>query len=580
MQKGKSNRRPFHFGQSRLLPALIFSVVGMSCGGDGSSNRRPVPVSVKQIVNEDTPVTLGLTATDPEGDRITYRVATPPVHGTLALSETTGQALYTPAPDFAGTVTFSFTASDLYGPSAPAQVEIEFLPINDAPRFPEIPDLNNLPDAIVTRWTLGITDPDSTEINVDILNSDPQVARVNYNSELDTIELLAESYGETSITVRATDGLLTSERTFVFHANRVTREVEVAVSQPASSAIVIHNPLDSSVKFGLGWNDKSIFESLQDLVTAAVPKVQSDADVALDLWNFMTGHIYHNNSFAEERWEHDPLILVNSIGFGLCDDNASALAFMARELGLPARVWALDGHVVPEIQVNEKWAMYDADIKVYYRNGTGEIAGVEELASNPELITYPIGPLYPAPFYGYEQVIADIYASANNNRVEQWYESGAPSVSGTLELPPGASLHFPGTWVSSVVDYFGEQVPAYATVRVTVPPTTRQVLRMPLVLLAIRGEGTVRIAMQDYIIGSPALEELLQSNREFVPDVEILDAMTELELIMLLNPKHAGITELTIVRLTGLKVGGLVLGTEPLANDAAFANPSIPTFPF
>jgi len=502
------------------------------------------------------------------------------VHGTLALNETTGQALYTPAPDFAGTVTFSFTASDPYGPSAPAQVEIEFLPVNDAPRFPEIPDLNNLPDAIVTRWTLGITDPDSTEINVEILNSDPQVARVNYNSGLDTIEILPESYGETSITVRATDGLLATERAFVFHANRVTREVEVAVPEPASSAIVIHNPLDTSVEFGLGWNDKSIFETLQDLVAAAVPEVQSDADVALDLWNFTTGHIYHNNSFAAERWEHDPLILVNSIGFGLCDDTSSALAFMARELGLPARVWALDGHVVPEVQVNGKWEMYDPDIRVYYRNVGGEIASVDELATYPGLITSPIAPLHPAPFYGYEQFIADIYSTSDNNWVEPWYESGALPVSGTFALPPSASLHFPGTWVSSVVDNLGEQVPAYATVRVTVPLTTRQVLRMPLVLLAIRGEGTIRIAAQDYLIGSPALEELLQSNRALVPDVEILDATTELELVMLLNPKDAGITELTMVRLTGLKVGGLVLGTESLANDAAFANPSIPTFPF
>lgn len=578
----EKNHLPQHSiatGRLATLPALLLTAFVTSCGGD-SQNLRPVAVSISQVVEEDTAVALSLAATDAEGDAITFHVATPPAHGALDLNERTGQALYSPAADFAGTVTFTFTANDRFGQSTPAQVTIVFLPVNDAPRFPEIPELANLADSPVTRWTLGISDPDSTEIIVEVLNGDPQVAQVTYDNQSDAIEIRAESYGGTTITVRASDGLLTTERSFDFRARRVTREVEVTVPDPSSMSIVIHNPLETAIDFGLGWNKKSIFESMQDLVASAAPNPESDGDAAVSLWNYMISNVYHNQSFAAERWEHDPLILVNSIGFGLCDDVSAALAFMAREHGLSARVWFLDGHVAPEILVNGKWQMYDPDIKIYYRGYNGDIAGVEELTANPALITSPVAPLYPVPFYGYEQFIADIYSTAENNRVEPWYESGASPVSGTFTLPPGASLQFPGTWVDSIVDHQGAQVPAFATIRVSVPPTTKQVLRMPLVLLALRGQGSVRIAGQDYLIGSATLEELLQSNRAMVPDVEILDATTDLEFVMLLNPRDAGITEKTAVRLTGLKVPALDIGTEPLASGAAFADPGIPTFPF
>src|SRR6185436_16743040 len=72
---------------------------------------RPVddpPVVTAQSVDtdEDTGVGIALQASDIEGDSLTFRVQTPPAHGTL--SSMSGPTLtYTPAADFNGSDSFT-----------------------------------------------------------------------------------------------------------------------------------------------------------------------------------------------------------------------------------------------------------------------------------------------------------------------------------------------------------------------------------------------------------------------------------------------------------------------------------------
>ncbi|MBI2513200.1 MAG: tandem-95 repeat protein, partial [Opitutae bacterium] len=80
---------------------------------------------------EDTPATVALAGTDVENSPLTFRVVTPPTHGTLAPAGT-GYA-YTPAPDYFGSDSFSFVANDGELDSAPAVVAIDVTPVNDAP---------------------------------------------------------------------------------------------------------------------------------------------------------------------------------------------------------------------------------------------------------------------------------------------------------------------------------------------------------------------------------------------------------------------------------------------------------------
>ncbi|HNS26697.1 MAG TPA: Ig-like domain-containing protein [Steroidobacteraceae bacterium] len=564
-----------------LSPLLLTAVLLAGCGGD-SSNSPPTAYPQALTIDEDATTEIALSASDREGDVLTYAIASFPTNGTVQLDASSGRVLYVPDADYAGTDRFTFTAHDGRNMSTEATVAITLRQINDAPRFPDIPELTNLPDSPITQWQLAVVDPESTPVQVSLAVADPSMLEATYNTTNDTLELRPLQYGDTQVTVSASDGELSTARTFVFRVGKVTRKVELAIPDPSRQAIVITNTLQYGINVGLGWNRKIIFESRADLVNAAVSPLESDENVIADaLWRFMIGHVYHNESFAAERWEHDPLLLINSIGFGLCDDVSSALAFLARERGLAARVWALGGHVAPEINVAGRWQLYDPDIKVVYHDYDARITNVETLSAFPALITSPVQPLYGASFYGYQSFIADIYASHDDNNVEPWYDEAAPAVPGTFQFPPGASVHFPGSADITVNDHMGMSAPAVSSLDLVLPAGTRAELKMPLVLLDIKGEGTIQIGGHDYVLGSSALDELFASNRAFIPGITIVDAKTPLVLTFLLNPRNADLETSTSVYLTGLEVWGLDVTTENFPDGRpSFSAPQIPTFPF
>jgi len=79
---------------------------------------------------EETPVDLTLAALDLNGDALTLDY-TQPAHGTL--SGVLPNLTYTPAPDYNGPDSFTYTASDGSLTSSPAEISILVTPVNDAP---------------------------------------------------------------------------------------------------------------------------------------------------------------------------------------------------------------------------------------------------------------------------------------------------------------------------------------------------------------------------------------------------------------------------------------------------------------
>jgi hypothetical protein len=73
----------------------------------------------------NVPGSVALVGSDPDGDPLTYAVATPPQHGSVVISGST--ATYTPAPGFSGSDPFTYTASDGVNVSAPATVDVAVL---------------------------------------------------------------------------------------------------------------------------------------------------------------------------------------------------------------------------------------------------------------------------------------------------------------------------------------------------------------------------------------------------------------------------------------------------------------------
>jgi parallel beta-helix repeat protein len=101
------------------------------------ANRSPVADSQSVATEEDTPLTVILTGSDPDGDPLTFNIITPPTNGSLSsvlqLSPTSAQVTYNPNANFYGSDSFSFQVNDGALDSSPATVSISITPVNDAP---------------------------------------------------------------------------------------------------------------------------------------------------------------------------------------------------------------------------------------------------------------------------------------------------------------------------------------------------------------------------------------------------------------------------------------------------------------
>jgi large repetitive protein len=122
-----------------------------------------VPVANDDLVStpEDTPVSVAVLVNDTDVenalDPSSLLVITGPSHGSAVVQASTGKILYTPANNFIGNDSFTYSVKDNAGAStAPATVTVTVVPVNDAP-------LAN-PDFATTA--------EETPISVDVLAND------------------------------------------------------------------------------------------------------------------------------------------------------------------------------------------------------------------------------------------------------------------------------------------------------------------------------------------------------------------------------------------------------------------------
>lgn len=121
----------------------------------------PVAVNQNRSLSEDTSVNITFPATDADGQTLTYAFPTGPISGVL--SGTGNARTYTPAANFSGSDSFTFTASDGVSTSPPANVILNVTPVNDMPSFTKgiVPtvEANSGPQSFPT-WAKNIDDGD------------------------------------------------------------------------------------------------------------------------------------------------------------------------------------------------------------------------------------------------------------------------------------------------------------------------------------------------------------------------------------------------------------------------------------
>jgi Bacterial Ig domain len=219
-----------------------------------SPNAAPVSMDIWVTVTEDYSVTMPLIASDPDGDPLSYTIISIPASGTL--SGTPPLLTYTPDPNFHGSDSFRFVASDGELASQEAVISISVTSVNDAPvaKGISLATVENIPLTI----RLPASDVDGDALTFSITSLPAHGTLSGDPSEL-TFRPDAGFNGNISFRYVATDGMLESSKTLaeiaVAPANdrptalsaTVTTTVEEAVSLTLAGIDPENGPLSFSV---------------------------------------------------------------------------------------------------------------------------------------------------------------------------------------------------------------------------------------------------------------------------------------------------------------------------------------------
>ena len=170
-------------------------------------NQAPVSVNGSVTGDENTTLTGTVTATDVDGDPLTYAQAGSPAHGTLTLNND-GSFSYVPAQYYHGTDNFTFKANDGQMDSNVATVALTVNHVNQAPVAADGTATGNENTTIA--GTLGVTDVDADPLTYSVVTG-PVKGSLTLHAD-GSFSYVPSQYfhGTDSFTFKANDGQLDS----------------------------------------------------------------------------------------------------------------------------------------------------------------------------------------------------------------------------------------------------------------------------------------------------------------------------------------------------------------------------------
>ncbi|HIF9110014.1 TPA: retention module-containing protein, partial [Photobacterium damselae] len=167
-------------------------------------NDAPVGEDVTAETQEETTVTGQLTATDVDGDNLTFKPGTNPANGQVTVNAD-GSWEYVPNPDFNGEDSFTVVVDDGNGGSDTITVTVNVTPVNDAPVGENVTTETQEETAVTGQLT--VTDVDGDNLTFNKPGSDPTNGSVTVNPDGSWEYVPNPDFnGEDSFTVVVDDG--------------------------------------------------------------------------------------------------------------------------------------------------------------------------------------------------------------------------------------------------------------------------------------------------------------------------------------------------------------------------------------
>ncbi|MBI44894.1 MAG: hypothetical protein CMG66_01865 [Candidatus Marinimicrobia bacterium] len=185
------------------------------CGGDGNWCFAPEAYDANYTLDEDTAIDIVLSASDADGDALTYTLITDTQNG-VVINNNDGTATYTPDINFNGTDGFTFVASDTIQNSNVATVTLTVNAVNDAPFWISLPEdtQTTLGESFV--YTLEAVDVDDDVLYYELVNvSGSGMATLADN----VLTVQADEAGQIIITISVNDGVMQVDATLMLTVN-------------------------------------------------------------------------------------------------------------------------------------------------------------------------------------------------------------------------------------------------------------------------------------------------------------------------------------------------------------------------
>jgi gliding motility-associated-like protein len=233
-------------------------------GNDGSNtgyitinvvpvNDDPVSSDVNVTTPEDTPVTVNLSASDVDGNSLTYSIVDAPQHGTLSCNNC-ANPIYTPSLNYYGSDSFTFKANDGTVDSNISTVSITITPVNDAPIADNqtVTVQEDTPKEI----TLTGSDVESDPLTITVITQ-PTHGTLSGTGDIVTYTPATDYNGPDNFTFQVNDGTLTSNVATIFiNVVPVNDPPVILVNNNPVDTVYVSTPEDTPVNFCFDAEDK------------------------------------------------------------------------------------------------------------------------------------------------------------------------------------------------------------------------------------------------------------------------------------------------------------------------------------
>ncbi len=226
-------------------------------------NQSPAAEDQSVTTNEDVPIDITLTGSDPDSDSITFSIFSPPTNGTLELDSnfsSNGKLTYTPELNFNGSDEFTFKVNDDKIDSAPATISITVNPINDSPEITSNP-VTTATESLLYTYDVDAVDPEGDNLIYSLIVA-PSNMMINKATGLIEWEPNNEQIGSNYIKVEVKDDKgAWNIQEFYIDVNPATPPSEeftftgsIGRRQENRHTVTIAQPGAASMSVKLSWN--------------------------------------------------------------------------------------------------------------------------------------------------------------------------------------------------------------------------------------------------------------------------------------------------------------------------------------